>query len=217
MSIRILLAEDQRIVRECICTLLEQQADIEVIAEADDGRKVLDLVQERPPDIIIMDITMPNLNGIEATRQIVAKNPDIKIVALSMHSNKRFIMEMLSAGASGYLLKDCVFEELIQAIHAVYAGRNYLSNGIVNTLVKGYFNKAKDIDSSTLRILTCREREVLQLLAEGKTVREIAHHLYLSMKTIETYRQQIMNKLEIHSVAELTKYAIREGLTSLEL
>lgn len=216
MSIKILLVDDHKIIREGIRSLLEKQPGMKVVAEADNGLTALQLVQKIVPDMVIMDIGMPDLNGIEATRQIVAKTPGVKVVALSMHLNKRFVVEMLKAGASGYLLKDCAFDELVQAIHAVVAHKTYLSPKIADTMIKDYIRLFPNIDFSVFSILTPREREVLQLLAEGKSTKEIASFLQLSVKTIETYRQQIMEKLDIHSVAELTKYAIREGLTSLE-
>ena len=216
MSIRVLLADDHKIVREGLRSLLEKQPDIEVIAEAEDGRAALRLAKEMLPNIVIMDIAMSDLNGIEATRQVIASVPGVKVIALSMYSDKQFIMGMLAAGASGYLPKDCAFEELAQAIRAVAAGRNYLSSGIVDIAVEDYFHHLENTDSSVFSILTTREREVLQRLAEGKSVKEIANHLCLSVKTIETHRQQTMKKLNIQSIAELTKYAIREGLTTLE-
>lgn len=216
MSIRVILVDDCKIVREGLRSLLEKQPDMEVVTEAENGFGALRLVEETSPNIIIMDIAMPGLNGIEATRQIIAKTPNVKVLALSMYSDRRFIMGMLSAGASGYLHKDCAFEELVEAIRAVAAGRTYLSPGIVDIVVKDYFHHLGKIGSSDLPILTSREREVLQLLAEGSTVKEISLHLSLSVKTIETHRQQIMNKLNIHSTAKLTKYAIREGLTFLD-
>jgi DNA-binding NarL/FixJ family response regulator len=163
-----------------------------------------------------MDIVMPNLNGIEATRKIVAKTPGIKIIALSMHSDRRFVVEIIKAGASGYLLKDCAFEQLAHAIGDVAAGKIYLSPKITNILIKDHVHIFPQSEFSVFSILTRREREVLQLLAEGKATREIASKLDVSVKTVETYRKQIMDKLDIHSIAELTKYAIREGLTSLE-
>ena len=216
MSIRILLADDHKIMRQGLRSLLESEADMEVIAEAEDGLALLGLVQEMLPDIVIMDVAMPNLNGIEATRQIIGRAPGIKVLALSMYSDRRFITSMLSAGASGYLPKDCAFEELAQAIRAIAAGQTYLSPRIADIVVKEYVHHLKKTNSSAFSVLTDRQREVLQLLAEGKTIKEIARDLCLSVKTIETHRQQIMNKLNIHSIAELTKYAISEGLTSLE-
>jgi DNA-binding NarL/FixJ family response regulator len=216
VNIGILLADDHKIVREGIKALIEKQTDMEVIAETEDGRTTVQLALQLLPDVVIMDVGMPDMNGIEATRQIIANAPNIKIIALSMHSDRRFVAEMLKAGASGYLLKDCAFEELINAIHAVIANHTYLSPAIFDSVIKDYSHILSKEDLSVFSILTTREREVLQLLSEGKTTKEIASHLKISVKTVETYKQKIMNKLDIHSVAELTKYAIREGLTSLD-
>ena len=216
MSIRVFLADDHKIIREGLRTLLEKQPDIEVVGEAENGRKTVQLVQELLPNVVIMDIAMPDLNGIEATRQIIANTPGVKVIALSMHSDRRFIVGMLNIGASGYLLKDCAFEELINAIRAVVANRIFLSPKIVETVIKDFSHLFQKLEISIFSKLTSREQEVLQLLSEGKTTKQIAFHLNVSVKTVETYRQQIMDKLDIHSIAELTKYAIREGLTSLE-
>jgi DNA-binding NarL/FixJ family response regulator len=214
MSIRILLADDHAIIRQGLRSLLEKESQIEVVGEAEDGRKALRLVRELTPDIIVMDITMPNLNGIDATRQIISRYPKVKVIALSIHSNKRFIADMLKAGASGYILKDCLFDELVQAIHRVAGGETYLSPKITGKVVSDYVEYL--ITSRSVSILTEREHEVLQLLAEGKSTKQIALALHVSPKTIEANRRQIMEKLNIHNIAELTKYAIREGLTSLE-
>lgn len=216
MSIRILLADDHKIVREGLKALLEKQSGMEVIAEAEDGRTTVKLVLELSPDVVIMDVGMPDMNGIEATRQIIANAPGVKVVGLSMHSDRRFVVEMLKAGARGYMLKDCAFEELANAILAVASNRTYLSPEIANIVIRDYAHLLSKEDLSVFSILTVREREVLQLLSEGKTTRECASCLKVSVKTVETHRQQIMNKLNIHSIAELTKYAIREGLTSLD-
>jgi DNA-binding NarL/FixJ family response regulator len=217
MSIKILIADDHKIFREGLRALIEKQPGMEIIDEVDNGRKAVQLVRDLLPDVIIMDIAMPNLNGIEATRQIVAKAPSVKVVALSMHSDKRFVVEMLKAGASGYLLKDCAFEELGHAIHAVRANRTYLSPKIADMMIKDSVRLFPKTKLSVFSVLTSRQCEVLQLLSEGKTTSQIAQDLQVSVKTIETYRQQIMDKLDIHSIAELTKYAIREGLTSVEI
>jgi two-component system response regulator NreC len=217
MNIHVLIADDHKIVREGLCALLEKQEDIEVVSEAEDGHQVLRLVQETLPNVVVIDVAMPGLNGIEATRRIVGKYPNIKVIALSMYSDRRLVAGMLSAGASGYLLKDCAFEELAKAIRSVAAGQTYLSPMIVDIVVRSYFHNIEKTDSPIFSVLTNREREVLQLLAEGKTAKEIASYLCISVKTIETHRQQIMRKLNIHSIAELTKYAIREGLTSMEI
>ena len=216
MSIRILLADDHKITRQGLRSLLDKQQDMEVVAEAEDGRTAVRLVGELSPNVVIMDVTMPDLNGVEATRQIVGQSPDVKIIALSMHSDTLFVTEMLRSGASGYLLKDCAFEELARAIHAVVAGKTYLSPSVSGVVVDDYLHRLSKADFSDSQVLTDREREVLQLLAEGKSTKQIALKLHISVKTVETHRRQMMNKLDIHTVAELTKYAIRKGLTSLE-
>ena len=216
MSVKIILADDHRIMREGLRALLEKEAGIEVIAEADNGRTTVELSRELNPDVVVIDIGMPDLNGIDATRQIVSESPAVKVIALSMHSDRKFVREMLSAGASGYLLKDSAFEELGIALTTVINNQTYLSPKIANTVVKDYLGKVEPKESKVSPALTKREREVLQLIAEGKTTKDIASQLYVSIKTIETHRKQIMDKVGLNSVAELTKYAIREGLTSLE-
>ena len=217
MSIRILLADDHGIVRDGLRFLLNEESDIDVVGEAEDGRKALELVSKLMPDVVVMDITMPNLNGVDATRQITSRFPKVKVIALSIHSNRRFVADMLKAGASGYILKECLSDELIQAIRVVAAGVRYLSPTITGVVVDDYveYLSATPPDS-TLSILTEREHEVLQLLAEGKSTKQIALELHVSPKTVEANHRQIMEKLDVHSTAELTKYAIREGLTSLE-
>ncbi|MFZ3138767.1 MAG: response regulator transcription factor [Thermodesulfovibrionales bacterium] len=215
MNIKILLADDHKIMREGLRALIEKHSDMSVIGEADDGRTTVRLAHELLPDIVIMDISMPDMNGIEAARQIISQDSRIKVIALSVHSNKHFVSEMLNAGASGYLLKDCAFHELVNAVRAVFSNRSYLSPEITDIMIKDYKNMLSKETLSVFSLLTQREREVLQLIAEGKTTKEIAHLLNVSVKTVETYRQQIMNKLDTHSIAELTKYAIKEGLTSL--
>ena len=211
---KVLIVDDHKIMREGLRSLLETQPDIEVVAEAESAREALKLVEEITPDLVIMDVVMPSLNGIEATRRILSKVPTIKVIALSMYSDKRFVMEMLRAGASGYLLKDCAFEELDEAIRTVMDDRTYITPRIVDIIVKDYFSQVEKPASSALSALTSRQYEVLQLLAEGKTTREIAGQMSLSVKTIESHRQQIISKLNIKSIAGLTKYAIREGLIS---
>lgn len=215
MKTRIVLADDHGIIRAGIRNLLDQEQNLEVVGEASDGREVIRLNQDLEPDVLIMDITMPNLNGIDATRQIISKNPETKIIALSMHSDHHFVAEMLQAGASAYLLKDCVYDELVQAIQLVCQGKTYLSPEIASILVKDYRSQAQQKVAASSVTLSPREREVLQLLAEGHSTKAIAEKLFLSVKTIEAHRSQIMKKLNTNSVAELTKYAIREGLTSL--
>jgi len=212
MTIKILLVDDHRIVREGIRSLLEDDPDLEVIAEAEDGRQAVQLARELSPDVVILDVAMPDLNGIEATRQIVADVPGTRVIALSMYCAKRFVAEMFKAGASGYLPKDCASSEMVLAIRDVVANRTYLSPRIAGDVLKDY---ASGAGSTEVSALAPREREVLQMLAEGKTTKQIALHINLSVKTVETYRERIMKKLGINSLAELTKYAIREGLTSL--
>ena len=215
MAIKIILADDHRIIREGLRALLEKEPGVEVIAEAADGRTTVKLCRELLPDVVIMDITMPDLNGIEATHQILSEMPDIKVIGLSMHSDKRFVSEMLNAGALAYLLKDAAFEELSVALRAVNSNQLYLSEQLEG--LKDYLGRARTAQVFTSSpTLTTREREVLQLLAEGKTTHQIASSLCLSGKTVAAHRTQIMNKLGLKSIAELTKYAIREGLTALE-
>jgi|UniRef100_A0A7C3UYU8 DNA-binding NarL/FixJ family response regulator len=216
MEIRIIIADDHKIVRQGLRTLLEREPDMVVVAEAEDGRKTLAMVKEHVPHIVVMDVEMPDLNGIEATRQILTDFPQVKVIALSMYSDRRFVINMLKAGANGYLLKDCAFEELTHAIRLAMSGRVYLSPGVADVVVKDYVTTTPAPGLSVFSVLTSREREVLQLLSEGKRTSQIAELLRISVKTVETHRQQIMHKLGIKSVAELTKYAIREGLTSLE-
>lgn len=217
MSIRVMLVDDHQIVREGLRSLLASREGVQVIGEAGDGRAAITLSQELRPDVVVMDIGMPDLNGIEATRRIRADQPRVKVVALSMHSDRRFLTEALKAGASGYLLKDSAFDELEVAIRAVHAGQTYLSPRITDAVVEGYLRqRSTPEEPSVFAVLSPREREVLQLVAEGHATKQIASSLHVSVKTVETHRRQIMNKLSIHSVAELTKYAIREGLSSVE-
>jgi two-component system response regulator NreC len=216
MSIRIILADDHTIVRHGLNKLIQQQEDMEVIAQAADGHSAVELTRELSPDMVIMDIGMPDLNGIDATRQIIRDFPHVKVIGLSMHSGKKFVIEMLKAGASGYLLKDCALEELTTAIKTVAAGKIYLSPSITDVVVENYVRHSQKKESSAFSLLSQREREVLQLMAEGKTTKQIGQHLHISPKTVEGHRLRLMAKLNMDSVAKLTKYAIQEGLTSPE-
>lgn len=216
MSTKVLLVDDHALIREGLRSLLEKQPAVQVVGEAEDGRRAKELVAELSPDIVIMDVTMPRLGGIEATRQITSEFPSVKVIALSIHSKRRFVADMLSAGAAGYILKECLFDELVQAIQAVAAGGRYLSPRITDVVVDDYVKRLSGGPESPLASLTGREREVLQLVAEGKSTKQIAVELHVSTKTIEANRRQIMEKLDMHSVAELTKYAIREGITALD-
>jgi DNA-binding NarL/FixJ family response regulator len=216
MTIKILLADDHKIVRDGLRSLIESHTDMGIVAEAENGRTAVELAQKLSPDVVVMDISMPDLNGIEATRQIISARPEVKVIALSMHSDKRFVVGMFQAGASGFLLKDCAFEELASAIVSVTTNQKYLSPHVAGVMIDDYLQRFPPEDDSVSSALTKREREVLQLLAEGWSTKQIASHLSVSVKTVETHRRQIMKKLNVHSIAELTKYAIREGLTSLE-
>jgi len=216
MSVKILLADDHKITRQGLRSLLEKEPDMEVVAEAEEGRTAVRLVRELLPDVVVMDVSMPDLNGMEATHQIVAEHPNVKVIALSIHSDNLFVSEMLKSGASGYLLKDCAFEELARAIHVVVDGKTYLSPAVLGVVVDDYLHRLAKTESPSSEVLTDREREVLQLIAEGKSTKQVALKLHISVKTVETHRRQIMSKLDIHTIAELTKYAIRKGLTSLE-
>lgn len=215
MGIRVMLADDHKIVRDGLRLLLDQCPDIEVAGVADNGRQLLVMVKELCPDVVLMDMSMPEMNGIDACRKIFADCPATKVIMLSMHSDRRFVTEALSAGARGYLLKDSAFEELVGAINAVNNDGVYLSPKITGVIVQEYLSRSSPPVETAFSILTNREREVLQFIAEGKSTKEIAFNFKVSIKTVETQRQQIMKKLKIFSVAELTKYAIREGLTAL--
>jgi DNA-binding NarL/FixJ family response regulator len=216
MMLRILLADDHRLFRDGLRTLLGQQADMEVVGEAVDGPSAIEAAGRLRPDVLLMDISMSGLNGIEATRRVLADSPGTRVIMLSMHADQRYVTESLRAGAMGYVLKDSAIDELLAAIRAVAQDRRYLSRTIADLVIEGYIGMAKDRERSVFSTLTPRERDVLQLLAEGKSTKEMAARLKVSVKTVETHRKQIMDKLDIHSVAELTKYAIREGLTLLE-
>ena len=215
MKIKILLVDDHKILRDGICSIVKGYPDMEVIGEAADGIIAMRLVQELSPDVVIMDISMPNLNGIDATRKIIADHPKIKIIALSMHHDKQFVSEIFKAGASGYLLKDCAFDELEHAVRIVMDGKTYINPEIASLIIESLVNQPQATSQKAFSLLTDREREVLQLIAEGESTKEIAVMLSVSAKTIESHRRQVMGKLNIRNVAELTKYAIREGLTSV--
>ena len=214
MSIRIALADDHKVLRHGLSKAFGNEKDMEVVGEAEDGYEIIELAKKITPDVIIMDIAMLGMNGIEATRQVIKELPDVKIIALSMHSGKKMIHEMFKAGAKGYLLKDCEYDELINAIRIVVTGMTYLSPSITGVVVGDMLNPSEGKDA--FDVLSERERQVLQLLAEGKTTKQIGQTLHVSPKTVEGHRTKIMTKLDIDSVANLTKYAIREGLTSAD-
>lgn len=216
MSIRVLLADDHSMMREGLRFILERAADVEVVGEAENGRTVLEMADRLKPDVVVMDIGMADLNGVEATRRLRAGHPKIKVIGLSMYSDKRYVLGMLEAGASGYVFKGAAGTELVRAIEAAGRGRKYLSSQITDVVVDSYVERQFPAGNTAYSALGNREREVLQLLAEGKTSKEIASRLRISPATVETHRRNIMKKLNLHSIAELTKYAIREGITQLE-
>ena len=215
MNLKILIAEDHLIVREGLHVLINQQADMEIVGEAENGKAAIELARKLKPDVIIMDVSMPGMNGIEATRQIKTEMPDIKVIALSAYDNREYVMGMVKAGVSGYLLKDCAFEELISAIRTVLQNKSYLSPDVATVVLESQ----SEIQSSTGNIahnatLSEPDLELIKLVAEGKTAREIAEKNNLSVKTIEGRRRRIMKKLHINNTAELVKYALREGMVS---
>lgn len=214
MKIKIVLADDHTVVREGLRSLFEDEQDMQIVGEADDGLKAVRRVNEMRPDVVIMDIAMPQLNGIEAMRQIVEQGLKTRVIALSMYADKRFVCEMLKAGASGYIVKDCAFDEIVRAVRIVCQGRIYLSPAITDIIVQDYMRQVNERNISC-HALSAREQEILQLLSEGKTTKQIAVRLGIGNKTVETYRARIMKKLGIYNVPELTKFAIKEGLTPL--
>ncbi len=213
--LKLLLADDHTMFRDGLQNLFEQQPGMQVVGQAQDGVVAAKLAFELKPDVVLMDLTMPVLNGIEATRRIREESPTVRVLILSMHADLRFVTESLRAGAAGYLLKDSGFKQLVQAIRQAMMGQLVLSEKISDVLARDYVRVIGRDGASAFVVLSAREREVLQLIAEGRSTREVAAELNVSIKTIETHRRQIMEKLDIHSIAELTKYAIREGITGL--
>ena len=215
MKTKIILADDHKILRDGLRSLIEKQQELELIGEAENGLMAVQLACELKPDVVIMDITMPDINGIEATKQIIAKTPGVKVIALSMHSDKRFIAGMFKAGASGYLLKESAFEEMVKAISVVTSNDIYISPDIAGIVVKDYVNHLSMKTQSKISLLSNREYEVLIHIIEGENMKQVASKLNISIKTVEIHRKHIMEKLEVQSTTELTKFAIREGLVSL--
>ena len=216
MAVRIVLADDHCLVREGLRMILQSDPEFQVVGEAESGRTAVELAAELKPDLVIMDISMKDLNGIEATRQIRAGCPETRVIGLSMHTDDRNVLRMLEAGAAGYLLKSAAGEELVRAVRAVASGHDYLSPDIAGVLVEGYVHRLFPSDSPAYASLSSREREVLQLLAEDLTSKKIASRLEISTATVKTHQRNVMKKLNIHSIAELTKFAIRQGLTSID-
>lgn len=213
--VKLIIADDHKIVREGLISLVKDRPELSVVGEATDGATAVELTRKLRPDIVLMDITMAGMNGIAATREIVDKCPECKVIILSMNSDKRFVSTAFSAGASAYLVKDEAFEELARAIRFVREGKTYLSPSITGTVVNDLKNSGSATVVEDEAKLTIKELEVLQMLAEGKGSKEIGYALGISSKTVDTHRQKIMHKLELRSIAELTKYAVREGLTTL--
>lgn len=216
MSIRILLVDDHQMMRDGLRSILDLEDALNVVGEAATGYEALELVEELRPDVVVMDIGMKDLNGIEATRQIKANCPEVKVIGLSTYSDESYVLGILAAGASGYVLKEAAVEEMRRAIRAVVSGHHYLSPEIAGSVVASRVSEPGRDGASAASPLASRERQILQLLAEGHTSSEIAQKLHIATTTVDSHRRNIMKKLDLHSVAELTKYAIREGLTSLE-
>ena len=219
MRTSILLVDDHKIIRDGLSALIGEQPDMEVVGGAENGREAVRVVQNLRPDVVIMDISMPDLNGIDAARQVLAVSPSTKVIALSMYSDRRYVEGMFSAGVSGYLVKSCAFGELVQAIVSVVSGKAYLSPNIADIVIRGYAEKLTGpvVGAASVpeKRLSVREREVLQLVAEGYSSEQVAAKLYISIKTVSTHRRHIMEKLNLNNIADLIKYALREGLTSI--
>lgn len=216
MDIKVLIVDDHKIMREGLSKLLRNKANIEVVGEAQNGREALAMVRNDKPDVVLMDVVLPEFNGVEATKLIKAEAPQVQVIALSSHGGREFVTGMLGAGASGYLLKDCAFDELVDAIQAVHQRHTYLSREVADILVKEFMDNYQFARKEKADELTSREKEILQQISEGRSTKQIADSLYVSIKTIESHRQKIMQKLNLFSVPDLTKYAIKAGLTSLE-
>jgi len=215
-KIRVVVADDHTILRQGIKALLDNQEEIEVVGEAKDGREAIKAIEELSPDVILMDIAMPGLNGLEATRRIKKKFPKTKVVVLTMHTNEEYIFQILNAGADGYLVKETAFQYLISAINSVHRGEAFMSPSISKKVMTDYIQRAQGEEKVGFDTLTTREREILQLVAEGNSNKKIAEALFISPKTVETHRAHIMDKLNIHDSAGLIKYAIRKGMINLD-
>jgi two-component system, NarL family, response regulator NreC len=215
MATRVIIADDHQLFREGLVNLITSAPDIEVIAEAKDGKEATEKAQKLKPDVVLIDIGMPVMNGIEATRIIKKENPKIKVIAVSMHSDRQFVKGVLEAGADGYLLKNCTYRQLIEAVQSVISGKKYLSDDITEMVIQGYLDP-EDVQSEGQNDLSERELEVLKLYAEGKSTREIGEKLFISVKTVGTHKQHIFEKLDLKSNADMVKYAIKEGLIQLQ-
>jgi len=214
MAIKVLIADDHQLFREGLVNLISSAPDIEVIAEAKDGKEATEKTKTLKPDVILIDIGMPEMNGIEATRILKKQQPQVKVIAVSMHSDRQFVKGILEAGADGYLLKNCTYRQLIEAIQSVVEGKKYLSDDITEMVIKGYLDPAEEVSDNQSE-LSERELEILKLYAEGKSTREISEKLFISVKTVGTHKQHIFEKLGLRSNADMVKYAIKEGLIQL--
>lgn len=215
MAIKVLIAEDHQILVDGLKSMLGKADEIDVVGSAQNGNDVIDMVRELKPDVVLMDISLPGMNGVDVTRIINRDFNNVKVLALSMHAEKKFILEMLKAGACGYMLKDTAFDEIVRAIKTVYESNNYLSPSITDVVIQGALDDGEK-ETTVYDALSGRERQVLQLLSEGRTTKQAAADLHISPKTVETHRAKIMDKLKLDNLAELTKYALKEGLTSLK-
>lgn len=214
-KIKLLVVDDHRIIREGLVSMLRNAPGMEIVGEAKNGREAIVFARKLKPDIVVMDISMPDMNGMDAARRITSGSDGVKVIALSMYADRRYVVGMTQAGATGYLLKECAFEELLRAIHAVSGGQAYFCPQVANVMIDEVLEKGRAGEGRS-KVLSSREREILQLLAEGMSTKEIARHLNMSVKTAESHKRQIMEKTGIRSIAALTKYAIKEGLTPAE-
>ncbi len=215
MRIKVIIADDHQLFREGLVNLLANSDEVEIVAKAENGKDAIEKAEKYMPDLILMDIGMPIINGVEATQILHSKHPELKIIALSMHSDKHYIKGMLEAGASGYLLKNSTYNQLLDAIKTVYGGKKYLSEQITDVLIDNYLGKNEVLPVKAPE-LTDREFEILKLYAEGKSAKEIAKQLFVSTKTVGTHKQNIMEKLHLKSTVEMAKYAIKNGIVSIE-
>ncbi|KAF0236327.1 MAG: two component LuxR family transcriptional [Prolixibacteraceae bacterium] len=215
MKIKVLLVDDHQLFREGIATLLFSAENIEVIAQAEDGADAIEKVKHYKPDVVLLDIAMPRMNGIEAAKKIKILNPAVKVITLSMHSDKQYVKGVLEAGADGYLLKNCTYRQLTDAVQTVYEGKKYLSQDITEMVINGYLSPSKSEEREYDK-LSEREKEIFMLFAHGKSTREIGEKLFISVKTVNTHKQNILAKLKLTSNAELVKYALKNGLISIE-
>jgi len=213
---RVMIVDDHQLTRQGLCSLIEKAPTVSLVADADNGRSAIEKIDKTRPDIVVMDLAMPDMNGVEASRKIQTDFPDVKVLALSMHTDNEYVRQAFEAGVNGYIVKDCAFDELVTALETVHCGRRYLSPQIADVVVDEYLHQPALTEDKIHTDLSAREREVLQLIAEGKSTKDIAGKLGVSVKTVETHRRNIQQTLKLNSIAEMTKYAVRSGLTSLD-